>query len=51
MAHTLCELMWNKHLLEELRFNVQLTLIMYCDNHAVIHIALNLVFHEWSKHL
>ena len=45
------ELMWIKHLLEELRLNVKLPLTMHCDNQATIHITLNLVFNEWTNHI
>ena len=51
MAHTLCELMWIKHLLEELRFVVKLPMTMHCDNQAAIYIASNPVFHERTKHM
>ena len=51
MAHTLCELMWIKHLLEELRFVVKLPMTMHCDNQATIYIASNPVFHERTKHI
>ena len=51
MAHTSCELMWIKHLLEELRFVVKLPMTMHCDNQAVIYIASNPVFHERIKHI
>ena len=51
MAYTSCELMWIKHLLEELRLNVPLHLTMYCKNHAATHIASNHVFHEQTKHI
>ena len=50
MAHTLCELMWIKHCLEELRLDVWLPMTMYCDKQEAIHIASNLVFHEHIKH-
>ena len=46
MAHTSCELMWIKHLLEELRFVMKLPMTMHCDNQAAIYIASNPVFHE-----
>ena len=32
MAHSSCELMWMRHLLEELRFDVKLPMSMHCDN-------------------
>ena len=50
MAHTSCELLWLKHFLEELMFEVPLAMIMYCDNQTTIHIASNPVFHESTKH-
>ena len=50
-THTLCELMWIKHLLEELRLVVKLPMDMYCNNQAAIDIASNLVFHERTKHI
>ena len=51
MAHTSCELMWIKHLLEELRFVVKLPMTMHCDNQAAIYIVSNPVFHERTKHI
>ena len=51
MAHTSCELMWIKHLLEELKFVVKLPMTMHCDNQAAIYIASNPVFHERTKHI
>ena len=32
MAHTSCELMWIKHILEELKFVVKVPMTMHCDN-------------------
>ena len=51
IAHTSCELLWLKHFLEELMFEVPLPMSMYCDNQVVIHIASNPVFHERTKHI
>ena len=51
MAHTSCELMWIKHLLEELRFVMKLPMTMHCDNQAAIYIASNPVFHQRTKHM
>ena len=51
MAHTSCEFMWIKHLLEELRFVVKLPMTMHCDNQAAIYIASNPVFYERTKHI
>ena len=25
--------------------------MLYCDNHAIIHVVANLIFHERSKHI
>ena len=46
MAQTSCELIWIKHLLEELKFVVKVSMTMHCDNQATIHIASNPMFHE-----
>ena len=51
MAHTSCELMWVKHFLDELSFEVALPMDMYCDNQAIVHIASNLVFQERTKYI
>ena len=51
MVHTLYELMWIKHLLEELRFFVKLPMTMHCDNQTAIYVASNPMFHEWTKHI
>ena len=51
MAHTSCELMWIKHLLEELRFVVKLPMTIDCDNQAAIYISSNPMFHERTKHI
>ena len=51
MAHTTCELVWLKHLLEELGFPQTTPMSLLCDNQAAIHIASNPVFHERTKHI
>ena len=51
MTRTSCELMWINHFLEELKFVVKVPMTLHCDNQAAIHIASNLMFHEWTKHI
>ena len=51
IAHTSCEFMWMRYLLEELCFEVKLPMSMYWDNQAAIHIASNSGFHERTKHM
>ena len=51
IAHMSCELLWLKHLSEELMFEVQLPISMYCDNQVAIHFASNPVFYEMTKHI
>ena len=51
IAHTSCELLWLKHFLEELMFEVLLPMSMYCDNEVAIHIASNPMFYERTKHI
>ena len=51
MTHKSCELIWIKHLLEELKFVVKLPITMHCDNQVAIYIASNPVFHKQTKHI
>ncbi|RVW22667.1 Retrovirus-related Pol polyprotein from transposon TNT 1-94 [Vitis vinifera] len=46
-----CELIWLKHLLQELRFGKDEQMKLICDNQAALHIASNPVFHERTKHI
>ena len=50
MVLAICELIWLKHLLQELRFGNDEHMKLICDNQAVLHIASNPVFHERTKH-
>ena len=51
MALTTCELIWLKHLLQELRFRKDEQMKLICENQAVLHIASNPVFDERTKHI
>ncbi|XP_073226952.1 secreted RxLR effector protein 161-like [Cicer arietinum] len=51
MALVTCELIWLKQLLKELQFEETSTMTLICDNQAALHIALNPVFHERTKHI
>ena len=51
MAHTTCELIWLKALLEHFSITYTDLIPMHCDNQAAIHIASNFVFHEQTKHI
>ena len=51
MALTTCELIWLKHLLQELRFGKDEQMKLICDNQAAMHISSNPVFHERTKHI
>ena len=45
------ELIWIKHLLNELKFGDTKGMGLVWDNQAALHIASNPVFHERTKHL
>lgn len=49
LVHISYELIWTKHLLEELRFDVQLRITTYYNNKATIHITSSPVFHKRTK--
>ena len=51
MTLATCELIWLKHLLQELRFENDELMKLICDNQAVLHISSNLVFHKRTKHI
>ena len=51
MALATCELIWLKHLLQELRFGKDEQMQFICDNQATLHISSNLVFYEKTKHI
>ena len=46
-----CELIWLRHLLQELRFGKDEQMKLICDNQAALHIASNSVFYERTKHI
>ena len=51
MALATCELIWLKHLFQELRFGNDEQMKLICDNQATLHISSNIVFHERTKHI
>ncbi|KAK3030878.1 hypothetical protein RJ639_037228 [Escallonia herrerae] len=51
MAHGICEMMWLKRVLEELRRPVTMPMKLYCNNKAAINIANNPVQHDRTKHV
>ena len=51
MAHTTCELVWLRNLLQEIGFRMDKPMKLYCDNQAALHISSNPVFHERTKHI
>ena len=51
LALATCELIWLKHLLQELRFEKDEQMKLICDNQAAWRISSNPVFHEMSKHI
>lgn len=50
MAHTACEMLWVKSLLQEMGFSSSKPMKIDCDNQAAMYIASNPVFHERTKH-
>ena len=51
MVLATCELIWLKHLLQELRFEKNEQMKLICDNQVALHISSNTVFHERTKHI
>ena len=51
MAQGVCELLWIKLLLTDLKFNSGESIKLYCDNKSAINIAHNPVQHDRTKHV
>ena len=51
VAQGICEVLWLKRLLEELKVIKHLPIKVFCDNKAAIAIAHNLVLHDRTKHV
>lgn len=51
MATTICEVLWLRWLLRDLRADQLDPTPLYCDNQAARHIADNPVYHEHTKHV
>ena len=50
MAVGICELLWIKIVLLDLKINVKSLMKLYCDNKATLSTAHNLVQHDHTKH-
>ncbi|RVW64704.1 Retrovirus-related Pol polyprotein from transposon RE1 [Vitis vinifera] len=51
VAHGICEIMWIRRLLEELKMTGPSPMKLYCDNKATILVAHNPVLHDRTKHV
>ena len=51
MTLATCELIWLRHLLQELRFGKDEQMKLICDNQVALHITSNPVFYEMTKHI
>lgn len=51
MAHGICEILWLKRVLLELKIAVEKSMKMFCDNQASISIAKIPVHHNRTKHV
>lgn len=51
VAHGICEVLWIKRLLKELKVSNPLPMKVYCDNKAAVSIAHNPVLHDRIKHV
>ena len=51
MTFGICEVLWLKHLLEDLGYSAYQPIKLHCDNKASRNIAHNLVQHNRIKHM
>ena len=51
MGSAVCELLWISYLLKDFNISVSSPISLHCDNQVAIHITVNHIFHERTKHL
>ena len=51
MVYHVCEMLWLKQVLVELKKPIEVPMKLYCDNKAAISIAHNSVQHDRTKHI
>ena len=51
MTRSICIITWIRQLLMEVGIETSIPANLCCDNQVSMHIASNLVFHEWTKHI
>ena len=51
MAHGVCELLWIRRVMKELKIEFEEPMRLYCDNKSTINIAHNPVHHDRTKHV
>ncbi|KAL4562118.1 hypothetical protein LXL04_034312 [Taraxacum kok-saghyz] len=51
IAHGVCELMWIRRVLTELKIPYEEPMVLYCDNTSAISISKNPVHHDRTKHV
>ncbi|PON32618.1 hypothetical protein PanWU01x14_359870 [Parasponia andersonii] len=51
MAQGVCDLLWSKIILDDLKVKYEGPMNLYCDNKSVINIAHNPVQHDKTKHI
>lgn len=51
MVHGICELLWLRIILSDLKVKIESLVMLYCDNNAAIGFAHNPVQHDWTKHV
>ena len=51
MTHDVCELLWIKHVLQDLRIDYRTSMSLHCDNKVAIKIAHNPIQHDRAKYV
>ncbi|KAL0381418.1 UNVERIFIED_CONTAM: hypothetical protein Sangu_0206100 [Sesamum angustifolium] len=51
MAASVCELKWISYLLQDFGVSCSLSIALFCDNKATLHITTNPMFHKLTKHI